>query len=60
MDTLTGQSQKNVNTKQISQSDIEHHELIATQAMLLSIMEETSGIVYHNDEDNRSYILGYN
>ena len=46
--------------QQAIETNIQSQQLIATQAMVMSIIENSRDSTLEDDEENSSYILGYN
>jgi len=48
------------NTQQLDELQLNRYQEIATQAMLLSFIVHPDEVMKYSDEENNSYILGYN
>jgi len=48
------------NTKQLEELNLNYHQDIATQAMMASLVDSLDEDISYNDEENSSYVLGYN
>jgi len=49
-----------INTQQLDELQLNRYQEIATQAMLLSFIVYPDEVVKYSDDENNSYILGYN